>query len=463
MTSDFFAKHINAHRDEMIEAVQELIRIKSVQGESRPGEPFGSGPARALEWTLEFAEMLGFNAVNLEGHIGYAEYGQGEEYVAVLGHVDVVPEGDGWTTPPYDPAIRDGRIYGRGATDDKGPLIAALYALKAVKDSGAALSKKVRVIIGTNEETDNNDVRYYLSREKPPCFGFTPDAFFPLVYAEKGLVQIKLEKAMTNGSREIMRLSGGLAANMVPPSSEAIIIAHDPNEIVSRIETFSKKMGFSLSTEVLGNQITIKSLGKAAHASVPEQGKNAIMQLISFLDSMNAIEDDLGETISFLNSRIGMETNGSSLGVDLRDKDSGELTLNVGKIDLHQSILTIVIDIRYPVTYHLEDVLQPLERIFQEAGFSLQVADHQEPLYFPRDSKLIQTLLRVFKEQTGIDEGPLAIGGGTYAKEMPNILAFGPIFPGKPLVEHKPDEYIAIDELLLCCKIFAHAIFELSK
>lgn len=463
MNSESLSNCIESYRQEMIGAIMDLVRIRSVKGDPVPRAPFGPGPAQALATVLEMAKKLGFRTTNHDGYIGYAEYGQGEDYVAVLGHVDIVPEGEGWTHSPFEPVIEEGRIYGRGTTDNKGPIVAALYALKAIKDKNLNLNKRVRLIIGTNEETDNLDIKYYLEREKPPCSGFTPDAFFPLVYAEKGLVHIKLEKKIPDGNSQISELKGGLAANMVPQSAKATIDSDHPMEIVKKCSRFSKETGLDISAYILGNKAKIRSTGKAAHASVPEQGKNGIMQLIAFLSGLDDLKEGWSETLSFLNDRIGLETNGRSLGVWLKDEVSGELTLNVGTADLDEGTLSLTVDIRYPVTAHLEEVMVPMETAVVDAGFSLEINDHQEPLYFPKDSSLVQILLRVFNEQTGISAEPLAIGGGTYAKEMPNILAFGPIFPGNPMVEHKPDEYIAIDDLMSCSKIFAQAICELCK
>jgi succinyl-diaminopimelate desuccinylase len=463
MSTESFAKYIESYRQEMIGAVLDLVSIRSVQEDPAPKAPFGPGPAKALMKTLEMASGLGFRVSNLNGYIGYAEYGHGEDYVAVLGHVDVVPEGEGWIYPPFDPVTKEGKIYGRGTTDDKGPLVAALFALKAIKDANVKLSKRVRLIIGTNEETENEDIKYYLANEEPPCCGFTPDAFFPLVYAEKGFINLKIEKTVATEISPIQELEGGLVANMVPQSAKAAIVADDPYDIVRSCSQFSKKTGILISTYVLGNKAIIRSTGEAAHASVPEQGKNAIMQLISFLAGLDGLPGKWSETFSFLADRIGLETNGLSLGLALRDEISGGLTLNVGKIKLSHGILSLVIDIRYPVTAHLHDVMLPLEKVLKDAEFTFAITEHQNPLYFPKDSSLVRTLHRIFKEQTGIDAKPLAIGGGTYAKEMSNIVAFGPVFPGKPLVEHKPNEYFAIDDLIMCSKIYAQAIYELCR
>lgn len=447
-----------------------MIQIRSVRGDPLPGAPFGEGPASALNKALEIAKDLKFKTVNMDGYLGYAEYGSGEDYIAVLGHVDVVPECDGGKYPPFAADIHDDKIFGRGATDDKGPLMAALFALKAVRDSGLIISKKVRIIFGTDEETDNMDISYYLSKEKPPKAGFTPDAFYPLVYAEKGIIDLDLLKNLKSKSSgiEIKKISGGLAPNMVPDFAAAEIAALDINAVIQACDEFARKTGYNIKAEEIntdksGRQVIIKSIGVAAHGSTPEEGKNAILQLLAFLETLPLGPSDIKDAISFINRSINMETDGRSLGLAMEDKPSGKLSVNLGAVKMSEEKLIFTIDLRYPVTFRLEDVLRPLEQKFAGSGFRVENIRSQKPLYFPLDSPLAKRLLNVFKELTGFESKPLATGGGTYAKEMPNILAFGPIFPGEPLVEHKPDEYIKISELILNCKIYAQAIYELAK
>lgn len=456
---------VDQNKDELIESVREMIRVRSVRSVPEPGSPFGQGPAKALSKALEISKSLGFETVNMEGYIGFAEYGFGSDYVVVLCHVDVVPEGDGWNYPPFAAEIHDGKIFGRGATDDKGPAMAALYALDAVKKSGLSLSKKVRVIFGTDEETDNADISYYLKKEKAPEAGFTPDAFYPLVYAEKGIINLDLVKGMVLKSSltKVKDIRGGTAINMVPDLAVAEIEVYDIDALIDSCYEFAKETGYNLNAVKKDKMVVIKSIGIAAHGSVPEEGKNAIMQLFAFLGTLHLGLPDIAETISFFNRTIGKETDGRSFGLSLEDKPSGKLSLNLGMVKMTDQKIICSLDIRYPVTFDIKDVMTTLNQRIDQSGFRLENLRHQKPLYLPIDSPLVHKLLCVFKEETGIDGAPLAIGGGTYAKEMPNILAFGPIFPGKPLVEHKPNEYIQIDELILNCKIMAHAIYELAK
>jgi succinyl-diaminopimelate desuccinylase len=459
-------KKIDEFQEELIKSTQELVRIKSVQEEPQAGMPFGPGVARVLTKVLEIAEKLGFKTVNMDGYIGYAEYGEGEDYIGVLGHLDVVPEGNGWLYPPYEAVIADGKIFGRGTMDDKAPLIAVLYGLKALKDLGLPLTKKVRIIFGTNEESGCGDMGYYLEREKVPVSGFTPDGHFPIIYAEKGFTMFELVKNLRNrgnGDIKIVYINGGHRANMVPDYCEAGVVARSPERVIKATEEFTVLTGINLETEIKDDLIILKSRGFAAHGSLPELGKNAIMQMFMFLERLPVGKCEIADLLVFFNTYVGLETDGKSFGVGLEDKESGKLSFNVGIINLTEDKFTMALNLRYPVTYKYEDMMTPFEEKIKSIGLKVENMIHQKPLFFPTDHPLIKTLQKVYSEQTGKEATLLAIGGGTYAKEMPNIVAFGPIFPGEPDLDHQANEYIKIEHLLLNAKIFAHSIYELAK
>lgn len=468
---------VEKDKEGLINATQDLVKIKSVRETPQAGARFGEGPAKALDRALQIASDLGFATTNLDGYIGYAEYGQGDEYVAVLAHLDVVPEGDGWTYPPYGAEIHDGRIYGRGAIDDKGPAMAALYALKAVRDANISLSKRVRVIFGCSEETGGPDVEHYLELENEPVSGFTPDANFPAIYAEKGLMSFDLAKDLSADLMEeqredirIVSIQGGTAYNIVPDKAVARIQAADPDQVAAACDAFAGKTGYNLSAEIAAEKdgaagtVLITSLGKAAHGSTPYKGKNAAMQLIAFLATLKLDSSEMAESIEFLNDSIGMETDGKSFGLAMEDEPSGNLTLCVGLVNATPERMVLGLNIRYPVTYSFQDVMGRFNQTIEGTGF---VAENwqanQSPLYYPKDSPLIMTLTRVYAEQTGRNDSAIAIGGGTYAKEMPNIVASGPMMPGQEEVEHQANEYIAIDQLINVTKIYAQDIYELAK
>ncbi|MBX4263581.1 dipeptidase PepV [Clostridium estertheticum] len=459
-------KLIDDMKEDIIKSTQEIIKIKSVESEPKPGMPFGEGVAKSLECALGVAKRLGLHTVNVDGYVGYAEYGTGDDYVLALGHLDIVPEGDGWIYPPYGAEIHDGKMYGRGTTDDKGPIMATLFGLKAIKDAKLPVSKRIRVLFGTNEETGSKELDHYLEKEKPPVAGFTPDADYPIINGEKGITIFDIVKDFNNinkGENIIKYIKGGQVSNMVPDYCEAGIISTNANVIVKLLRSFIKDTEYKLSAVVNTNLIIIKSIGEAAHGSTPEFGKNAIMQLLQFLGTINLDSNDASELVEFLNKNIGMQTHGESFGVCLEDKISGKLSFNVGVINMDKNSATVTLNLRYPVTNKLEDMMTPFNEKIKGTGLRVERFVHQEPLYFPPDSPIIKSLQKVYTEQTGEEATLVSIGGGTYAKEMPNIVAFGPMFPGEPDTIHKQNEYITIDNLIKNAKIYAHALYELAK
>jgi succinyl-diaminopimelate desuccinylase len=457
---------VESLKEKLIEATQEIIKIKSVEGAAKEGMPFGEGVAEALNFVLQVSEELGFKTANIDGYAGYAEYGEGEEYVGILGHLDVVPEGDGWLYPPYGAKIHEGKMYGRGTMDDKGPIMSALFALKAVKEAGLPLSKRVRVIFGTNEESGCKEMKYYLKKEKPPVSGFTPDAEYPIIYAEKGLTVFDLVKdfkVMANVKSTLKYVRGGHRPNMVPDFCEAAFESEEPESIQKKVEDFASATGYDIKAYYKEGLVIIESKGMSAHGSVPQLGRNAVMQLLACLGSLDIENNEASDFINFINAHIGMDVYGENFGVALEDEASGKLSFNVGIINMTESKVSLTLNLRYPVTFKLEDMMVPLEKRLEGTGIRVEGLQHQGPLYFPEDNALIKSLQKVYTEQTGQKAELLAIGGGTYAKEMPNIVAFGPLFPGKPDYLHQPNEYIEIDDLILNAKIYAHAIYELAK
>ncbi|AKN32071.1 diguanylate cyclase [Clostridium carboxidivorans P7] len=459
-------RKIDELKEGLIKSSQELVKIKSVEEPAKEGMPYGEGVHNVLNKTLEICQNLGFKTVNIDGYVGYAEYGEGEDYVAVLGHLDVVPEGDGWIYPPYGAEIHDGKIYGRGTMDDKAPMVAALYGLKAIKDLNLPLSKRVRIIFGTNEESGCNEMPHYLEKEKAPVAGFTPDAEYPIIYGEKGITIFDVTKKLTvksTGDVIIKSLNGGQRANVVPDYCEALISTKNTEAIINAAKEFKSKTGYDVTAEIKDNMIVVKSVGVAAHGSLPHLGKNAIMQMFKFLGELPLGKCDIADYINFFNKYVGFETDGKSFGVYLEDKESGKLSFNIGTVSMDEEKVSMALNLRYPVTFKYENMMNPFNEKIEAAGMEIENMLHQKPLFFPADHPIIKSLQKVYTEQTGKEAKLLAIGGGTYAKEMPNIVAFGPIFPGKPDLDHQANEYIEVDDLILNAKIYGHAIYELAK
>ncbi|WP_371365977.1 Beta-Ala-Xaa dipeptidase [Sporomusa rhizae] len=462
---DNLNEKVDSLRDELVAAVQQTVQLRSVEGDPTEEMPYGPKVALALSHILGLATGLGFTTRNLDGYVGYAEYGSGEDYVAVLGHFDVVPEGSGWKYPPYGGEIHEGKIYGRGVVDDKGPTLAALYGLKAIKVAGLKLSKRVRILFGTNEETGCNEISHYLKTEKPPVAGFTPDADYPVIYAEKGIMRFAPTKKLnpiSDGSVRVKRIKGGERPNIVCGYAEATLEASSPDAVLKACTEFARTSSVNIKATANGNTVLIQSHGVSAHASRPQLGKNAITQLVACLAACD-LSGDIAAYINAIHHYIGNEINGHSLGIGFSDEPSGSLTLNVGIIDVNEHQASITCDVRYPVTCKFDQLIAPVEKNFNGSGIEVDNITNTNPLYYPKDHPLIQTLSRVFTEQTGIHVDPIATGGGTYAKTLPNIVGFGPNFPGKKDYCHQPDEHMTIEDLILNAKIYAHAIYELAK
>lgn len=450
---------VAAREAELLRSLQESIRIRSVQQPPQDGCPFGPGVQRCLDHALDTARSLGLKAVDMDRQMGWCEYGAGEEMVAVLGHLDVVPEGDGWSFDPFGGEIRDGKVFGRGAMDDKGPTIAALYALAAIRDAGLPLRRRIRILLGTNEETGSQDMKYYREHGgELPVMGFTPDGEYPVINGEKGIVNMTFHRALTqSGPVRLTRVSGGSAPNVVPARAEA--------ELTCPPETAEQWAALALEkvrVRRTADGVLVEAEGVSAHGASPQEGENALGRLVRALTAMG-LPGEAGDAVRFLAERLGMETDGASLGAALRDDISGGLTLNWGTLEGDENGLRLTINFRYPVTKTYDDCAPAVLRAFTGAGFALEREVHKPCLYIPEDSELVQTLLRVYREKTGLSAAPKSIGGGTYAKAIPNVVAFGPIFPGDEVREHKPDEFIEVDKLMKNAQILAEAMYQLAK
>lgn len=464
-----FNKLVNHYKQDIIKSTQDLIRIKSVEEEPEKGMPFGKGPYEALNYVLKLAEGMGFDAKNLDGYVGCIDFGDNnDDMVGVLTHVDVVPAGDGWTFPPYDAQIQDGRIYGRGSLDDKGPTIATLYSLKALKEAKVSLNKKIRIILGANEETDWRCIKYYTKHEDIPNMAFTPDANFPVIYGEKGTVNFKLIMknigCLCNGIK-IVKLDGGTAVNTVPDYCEAILEVEDIDFVEKQLKTFKGKTKYNLSIEKKENTVKIKSKGISAHACNPHKGQNAITQLLLFLEKLTDRESYMHEFIRFYDEKIAFKHNGEGIGCNFEDEISGKLTLNPGVITKKNNDIILSFDLRYPIKFKSEDIYIKIERELKGTNIELVKGDNEKkPLYVPKDSPIVKKLMKVYKEVTGDKESePITIGGITYARAFDNTVAFGPVMPGEEELAHQKDEYIEIEHLILLTKIYAKALYELAR
>ncbi|WLR50286.1 dipeptidase PepV [Bacillus tianshenii] len=466
MTFNWMEEVLN-RKEEILKETQAFLQIKSVLDEEKASEgaPFGPGIKEALEFMLQKGEQDGFTAKNLDGYAGHLEFGDGPDLLGILCHVDVVPEGDGWTTDPFSADIRDGKIYARGAIDDKGPTMAAYFAMKLVKEMNVPLKKRVRMILGTDEESDWRCMDHYFKHEEMPAFGFAPDADFPIIFAEKGIADIELitkGDALENSNNHLISFESGRRFNMVPDDAQVILHLENPEEVKEKFEAFLQEQPVNGKATVEGHKLFLQIEGVSAHGSVPTSGKNAGLYSAKFLKGLKL--DKQGEGfVDFLDHYLVDDGKGEKLGIQAEDDVSGELTVNVGLQHYRaEEGGKVGLNIRYPVKHQFETTKETLEAIAGKHNMKMNIVDNSTPHHVPKDTEWLKTLQRVYEEQTGDKAELISIGGGTYARVLENGVAFGPLFPGREEVAHQKDEYMWVEDLLKATAIYAQAIYELA-
>ena len=451
-------------RDDMILSTQELVKIPSVEAEAEGDYPYGENVYKALAKAMEISETMGFKTKNIDNQAAHVEMGAGEEILALLCHVDVVPEGSNWTYPPYAAEVHDGKIFGRGTIDDKGPAAAALYAMKIVKDLDIKLNKRVRLILGTNEESGMASLKYYFEKEKMPELAFSPDATFPAIHAEKGILDLKFSadlKAADKNGLKLEKIKGGNAANMVPDFAEAVISGIEKEELEKLLTEINYEAA-DLSLEADNDKIKLSYSGISAHGSMPEDGKNAISYLINILAELPFSNAKVKEFLNFYQKKIGIEYDGASIGCKDQDDVPTALTFNTGVIKGDQNKVEFIVNIRYPVKSTAQKVINDIKKEIDTNFISLELLRDAKPLYIPKDDPFIQKLMEAYQEFTGDESEPVAIGGGTYARKVKKGVAFGPLFPGQSELAHQKDECIGIDDLVKSAAIYAKAIIDIA-
>jgi len=440
------------YRDEMIEALGKLVACPSVRDEGAENMPFGQGARDALDCFLAIGESFGMKTFDADGYAGHIEYGEGEELAAVLAHLDVVPVGDieKWETEPFTMTEKDGVLYGRGVADDKGAAVSALFALKMFKDQGFKFDRRIRVIGGCAEETGSEDMEYYFAKAETPKLSFTPDAGFPIINREKGRLVYKFYMPYS-GDSVISELRAGTAENVVIDKCFAYTNAADLN-------AFS--LGENVNAELENGKVVLKTFGKSAHGAAPYAGINAVSMMLSTLEKIET-NASIKKFLTFAVNCIGSEYDGLSLGVKMSDEESGDLTANLGLFQIADGKCEATLDIRFPVTKSGEDVVAILDKTAQENGVYGTLGGRiASPLFVSAESELVSKLSDAYEMFTGKPSIPKAIGGGTYAKSLPNgtCVAFGGVGGGG----HQPNEYVDIDDFMDCAKIIAQAMYNIA-
>lgn len=451
-------------KDDMVLSTQKLVKIPSVEAEAVGNYPYGKEVGKALEKALEIAAEMDFKIKNIDNQAAHVEMGSGEEILALLCHLDVVPEGSDWTYPPYAAEIHDNKIYGRGTIDDKGPTVAALYAMKIVKELGIELNKKVRLILGTNEESGMASLDYYFKKEKMPELSFSPDATFPAIHAEKGILDLKFSAELSGKNfdgLQLKKLKGGNAANMVPDYAEAVLSGITKKELEKMLSDIEYNKN-DLKIEGNNKELKLSYHGISAHGSMPQDGKNAISYLINILAKLSFKNDKVNKFLNFYQNKIGLEYDGASIGCKDQDDVPTSLTFNTGVIKGDQQEIEFIVNIRYPVKSSGKKVVTDIKENIVSDFINLKVLSDAEPLYVEKDDPFIQKLMTAYQEFSGDKSEPIAIGGGTYARKVKKGVAFGPLFPGQPELAHQKDEFIGIDDLVKSAAIYAKAIIDIA-
>lgn len=450
--------------DQLVQSVSRLVRIESTLGEAQPGMPFGPGPAAALEEALALAGELGLHGENLEGYVGVVDLNEKETALHILGHLDVVDAGEGWTmTQAFQPKVVDGLLYGRGTDDDKGPMVAALLAMKAVKDLGIPLQKNARIIFGTDEETGFRDIHWYYDKHPYAPYTISPDADFPIINIEKGHYQptFGADWPEENALPRVVSITGGPRLNMVPPKAQALVAGLPLETIQAACDGLGLEAAITFTLTQREDGVHILCSGLGAHGSTPEEGHNAQTALVALLASLPLADCPSTRAVRAL-ARLfpHRDFTGQALGIAQEDELSGHLSLAFTLLNLHATGFQARFDSRTPLCGTDESIRLVTEQAMSQAGFTI-TGKIDPPHHVPADSPFIQVLAKCYELYTGQKSQCLAIGGGTYVHDIPGGVAYGASMPGFVSNLHGPDERVNIRDLLTAAKIFTQVILEL--
>lgn len=467
MTEINWKELVQDYKKDFLEDLFTLLRIDSVRDDDAATEeyPVGPGPVEALNAFLEIGKRDGFETENFDNWAGHIEYGEGEEILGVLGHVDVVPVGTGWETDPFEPVIKDDRIYARGSSDDKGPTVAAYYALKMIRDLELPVSKRIRVIIGTDEESGWGCMDHYLKVAETPDFGFSPDANFPIINGEKGNVSVQLNFGGKNGTgSRLISFDSGLRPNMVPQDAEAVVEVKDGEATIKAFEAYLETQPVTGKATLDGKTVSFAVVGQASHGASPANGINAATYLADFLNTLD-FEKDAKAFLQVIATYLHENSDGKKLAIDHNDELMGELTANFGIFRFEDGADNYVdANMRFPQGTDGDTILAQFKETLKEENVKAEIVGlSKEPHYVPKDDPLVETLLNVYHKQTGLEAHEMIIGGGTYGRLLERGVAFGAMFPDSIDTMHQANEFMAIDDLMRAMAIYAESIYELVK
>lgn len=448
-------KILTAYREEMMETLQRWVRIPSIKGEPTPDAPFGTALREALDTAMQDCEKMGLRTLICDGYAGHADLGEGDDYeaLAILAHLDVVPVGDGWTVEPFGGLRRDGKIFGRGSSDDKGPAVAALYAMRAVKEAGLPLKRKVRLILGCDEECGSSDMHYYAKKVGMPRSGFSPDADYPVINIEKGGAHVHFRGTLSTQGLQVLSMHVGERANVVPGYASALVEGDE--KTAHAAVSAGDKLGFEVKASVQDGRVKIETIGVNGHAAYPQSAKNAIGEMLLVLKEMGV----QGAMLDLADA-VGMTYGGENLSIAMEDAISGPLTGSLDILHAENGQVEAVMDIRYPVLFDLEAGIKLIR--MRLPNMEITVPESRKPHHVSEHTELVRELLEAWHDITGGEKRTIAIGGGTYAQSMEEGVAFGASFPGDEELAHQADEYIREEAVFQNARIFARAIMRLA-
>ncbi len=470
-------KYVDNFKKEIIKKTQDLIQIPSVYSDEQKYKyPFGKNINKALEYTLMLGNSLGFRTKNIDNYCGYIEFGEGEEIFGIAGHLDVVPaENEDWVFPPFSGEIFDGNIYGRGSIDDKAPVIASIYAMKVVMDN-LHVNRRIRLILGLDEERDWKCIEYYKKHEEIPVIGFSPDGNFPCIHAEKSVLSLLFKNDYDN-SNDFIKITSidsySNPINVVPKictiSLKIDTLANSPKDItiqdvINDLKSIINLYNFEIDIYKIDDyNISLTSYGKSSHSAHPELGINALSRIMCTVNNLLLSYNINIPLLNFFSEYINTEYDGKSLGIDFKD-ESGFLSLNVSSFRKNNSLYELSINLRIPVLTPILSIGNILNEITSQYNFiDYDVIDYKPCLNMDKNSDLILKLTKIYNNKTNENSKSFSIGGATYARAFENMVSFGPTFVNDEDMCHKTNEFINIERLILMTKIYAEAIYLLNS
>ncbi len=450
-----FEEYFDKHMNQILASLGEIIAVESVATLESEIKPFGEGSAKALEWGEDFLRSLGLKTQNVDGYAVHGDFKDGEPELAVLSHLDTVPAGEGWSFPPFELTVKDGVLYGRGTIDDKGPSVAVLYAVKAIKDLGIPVRRNFRVVFGGFEEGGCEDIEYYKKKYPFPKMVFTPDGSFPVLNCEKGLVHLTFRGELEKGERYVPYLKAGTVINAVPGKAEFVAANITADELSHALDRLD---GFRLITEPQENMLSGVLVGRSAHGSRPENGLNTATALAKAFTQLGIKGFDRLSKIF-----VHGDFSGKELGLGFSDSVSGEMTCVLTQLAIDETALTAGVDIRFPIDRTSDEIIGIIKTALNGSGFGVTSVQSMQPHYVDQNCELVQTLLKVYEGVSGKKGECIAEGGVTYVHNMPGAVAFGAEFPWENNNMHGADEHITLETFRTNLNMYANAIVELTK